>query len=189
MREGNRTSTDGNRLLRDPQVHWPQGKSSSWDFAGQSCLLSSHEFSLKKAWNSLIHSEALISLPINYFFCFFWPFDVGTWHLEVFWGICCPWARLQAFLAWHLKWVTFIFPSSWLLVSLSLWLWALPAGTPATAMEPPFAIERFHSLLAAVLWSVMTWGTSESSCTFGKNDCSLFSGFPVRSFSFNGKLS
>lgn len=73
MREGNVNGTNGNGLLGGPKFIGPKARApSGWDFAGQKwLLLISQEVSLKKAWNSLVHSTALNNLPIKYFFFFF----------------------------------------------------------------------------------------------------------------------
>lgn len=65
----------------------PRGEGSGWGFATpKRMLLISQEMVSRKAWSSLVHSAALNNLPVN---CFFLPFDVRTWRVEIIWGISC----------------------------------------------------------------------------------------------------
>lgn len=93
----------------------PWGQGSSWGFATpKRMLLISQEVVWRKAWSTPVHSASLNNLPINCFFSATGCQNLACGnHLGNFLSLGSVLPDSKALLTWHLKWVTFIFPSSW----------------------------------------------------------------------------
>lgn len=96
-------------------VRRPWGQGSSWGFATpKRMLLISQEVVWRKTWSTPVHSASLNNLPVNCFFSATGCHNLACGnHLGNFLSLGSVLPDSKALLTWHLKWVTFIFLSSW----------------------------------------------------------------------------